>query len=64
MLLEQERKTGAKILASLMASEEEVLGTITGGLLEATSLLQMLSSSDPSMEVQHMCHNLLSCLMF
>lgn len=60
---EKERITGAKLLVSLVASEEEVLQTISSRLLEARALLQSISSSDPSEEVRQMCRKLLLCLM-
>ncbi|CAI9100017.1 OLC1v1036934C2 [Oldenlandia corymbosa var. corymbosa] len=60
--LEQVRVTGAKLLASLMASEETVVERISGGLLEARTLLRSLSTSDSSADVQQLCQKLLSCM--
>lgn len=59
---EKERIAGAKLLASLMASEETVIQNISGGLLEARALLQDICSSDPSLDVRKMCQRLLLCL--
>ncbi|XP_060206681.1 uncharacterized protein LOC132634681 isoform X3 [Lycium barbarum] len=60
---EKERIAGAKLLASLMASEEAVLQNISGGLVEARALLQDICSSDPSLDVRKMCQRLLVCLI-
>ncbi|XP_057488030.1 uncharacterized protein LOC130774052 isoform X2 [Actinidia eriantha] len=59
---EKEKKAGAKLMASLMASEETILASIAGGLLEARTVLSNISSSDPSPEVRQICQKLLSCL--
>lgn len=61
-VMEKVRITGAKLLASLMASEEAVIHSISGGLLEARTVLQTISTSDPSMEVRQLCQKLLACL--
>lgn len=58
----QERMAGAKLLASLMASEEAVIESISVGLLESRALLHSLSVSDPSMDVRSMCQKLLACM--
>ncbi|XP_006349558.1 uncharacterized protein [Solanum tuberosum] len=59
---EKERIAGAKLLASLMASEEAVLQKISGGLVEARTLLQDICSSDLPLDVRKMCQRLLVCL--
>ncbi|XP_042053804.1 uncharacterized protein LOC121798730 isoform X2 [Salvia splendens] len=59
---EKEKMGGAKLLMCLMASEEEVVESISGGLLEATMLLRNLSTSDPCAQVRQMCQQLLVCL--
>ncbi|KAG8371928.1 hypothetical protein BUALT_Bualt12G0013800 [Buddleja alternifolia] len=59
---EKEKMAGAKLLACLMASEEEVVESISRGLLEARTLLQNLTSTDPSSDVRQMCQQLLVCL--
>ncbi|KAJ8566012.1 hypothetical protein K7X08_008588 [Anisodus acutangulus] len=57
-----ERIAGAKLLASLMASEDAVIENIFGGLVEARALLQDICYSDPSLDVRKMCQRLLVCL--
>ncbi|XP_061373685.1 uncharacterized protein LOC133316013 isoform X2 [Gastrolobium bilobum] len=59
---EKERMAGAKLIASLMASEDVILENISGGLLEARSVLSTVSSSDPSVELQQICRKLLACI--
>lgn len=59
---EKERIAGAKLLASLMASEEAVLQKICGDLVEARTLLQDICSSDLPLDVRKMCQRLLACL--
>ncbi|KAG5615548.1 hypothetical protein H5410_015372 [Solanum commersonii] len=59
---EKERIAGAKLLASLMASEEAVLQKISGGLVEARTLLQDICSSDLPLDARKMCQRLLVCL--
>ncbi|KAL8489605.1 hypothetical protein ACS0TY_025004 [Phlomoides rotata] len=59
---QKEKLGGAKLLTCLMANEDEgVIESISGGLLEARSLLQNLSSTDPSPQVRQMCQQLLVC---
>ncbi|PIN16692.1 hypothetical protein CDL12_10657 [Handroanthus impetiginosus] len=58
---QKEKIAGAKLLACLMAGEEEVVESISRGLVEARTLLQNLSSADPSPEVRQMCQQLLVC---
>ncbi|KAK4404886.1 hypothetical protein Sango_0857200 [Sesamum angolense] len=55
----KEKMAGAKLLACLMASEEEVVESISGGLIGARSLLHHLSSTDPWPDVRQMCQQLL-----
>ncbi|KAK7378180.1 hypothetical protein VNO80_03617 [Phaseolus coccineus] len=59
---DKERITGAKLIASLMASEDVILENIFVGLLEARSVLSTVSSSDPSLELQQLCRKLLACI--
>ncbi|KAH6818792.1 hypothetical protein C2S51_002395 [Perilla frutescens var. frutescens] len=47
----KEKMAGAKLVMCLMASEEEVVESISAGLLEATTLLTNLSTTDPSAEL-------------
>ncbi|XP_028774436.1 uncharacterized protein LOC114731438 isoform X1 [Neltuma alba] len=59
---EKERMVGAKLMAALMASEDVILESISGGLLEARSVLSTISLSDPSPEIRQLCRKLLSCI--
>nr|XP_043612330.1 uncharacterized protein LOC122584038 [Erigeron canadensis] len=59
---EMERMSGAKLLASLMASEEGIVESISEGLLEARSLLLSISQTDPSSSVRQLCTQLLACM--
>ncbi|XP_052172708.1 uncharacterized protein LOC127788461 isoform X2 [Diospyros lotus] len=59
---EKEKLAGAKLLASLMASEEPVVESIATGLLAAKTVLSSISSSDPSPEVRLVSKQLLTCL--
>ncbi|KAL7197382.1 hypothetical protein ACSBR2_020006 [Camellia fascicularis] len=59
---EKEKMAGAKLMASLMASEETIVNSIAGGLLEAITVLSSLSSSDPSPDVRQVSEKLLACL--
>ncbi|XP_051138926.1 uncharacterized protein LOC127256780 isoform X2 [Andrographis paniculata] len=58
---DKEKMAGAKLLACLMTSEEEVVEDISGGLLEAKELLQRMSSMDPSTDITQICRQLLVC---
>ena len=49
-------------MASLMASEDVVLERISGGLIEARSVLSKASLSDPSQDVREVCDKLLACI--
>ncbi|KAH0977014.1 hypothetical protein GBA52_026733 [Prunus armeniaca] len=44
---EKERMAGAKLLGSLMASDDAILETISGRLVEARSILSSISLTDP-----------------
>ncbi|KAJ7972236.1 putative ARM repeat superfamily protein [Quillaja saponaria] len=59
---EKERMAGAKLMASLMASEDAILESISGELLEARSVLSTISLVDPSFELRKMCKKLLLCI--
>jgi len=52
----------AKLIASLMASEDVIVKSISGGLLEARSVLSRVSFSDSSPELQQICQQLLACI--
>ncbi|XP_043692010.1 uncharacterized protein LOC122642563 isoform X2 [Telopea speciosissima] len=58
----KERMASAKLMASLMASEDVIVESISGGLLEARSVLSSISSSDPSLELRQVCWKLLTCI--
>lgn len=45
-----------------MASEDAILESVSGGLLEARSLLSSISSTDPSLDLRRLCNKLLACL--
>ncbi|KAG5555661.1 hypothetical protein RHGRI_006344 [Rhododendron griersonianum] len=60
---DKEKVAGAKLMASLMASEVAILESIAGGLLDARTILSsILSSLDTSPEVRQVCNQLLACL--
>ncbi|KAL3533812.1 hypothetical protein ACH5RR_007333 [Cinchona calisaya] len=59
---EKVRLGGAKLLASLMASDEAIVHSISGGLLEARPVLHSISASDCSVEVRQLCQKLLACM--
>lgn len=52
----------AKLVASLMASEDAILVSISGGLVEARSVLSTLSRTDPSKDVRETCQKLVMCI--
>ncbi|KAL3533818.1 hypothetical protein ACH5RR_007339 [Cinchona calisaya] len=57
---EKVRLGGARLLASLMASDEAIVHSISGGLLEARTVLRSISASDCSVEVRQLCQKLLA----
>ncbi|KAF3498206.1 hypothetical protein DY000_02056526 [Brassica cretica] len=59
---EKEKLAGAKLMASLMASEDVILERISEGLIEARSVLSKASLSDPSQDVREVCDKLLACI--
>ncbi|XP_011020335.1 PREDICTED: uncharacterized protein LOC105122745 isoform X2 [Populus euphratica] len=59
---EKERMASAKLIASLLASEDVIVKSISGGLLEARSVLSRVSFSDSSLELQQICQKLLACI--
>ena len=60
----QEKMGGAKLMASLMGSEDEILANISGGLIEARAILSSVSSTDPSVELRQICSKLLACITY
>lgn len=61
---EKEKMAGAKMMASLMGSEDEILARISGGLIEARAVLSSVSMTDPSMELRQICSKLLACITY
>ncbi|XP_037491270.1 uncharacterized protein LOC105645187 isoform X2 [Jatropha curcas] len=59
---EKEKMAGAKLMASLMASEDTILESISKGLLGARQVLSRISASDPSNDLQVVCKKLLACI--
>ncbi|XP_050367158.1 uncharacterized protein LOC126785487 [Argentina anserina] len=59
---EKERMVGAKLLGSLMASDDAIVQSISPGLMEARSVLSSLSSTDASPELRQVSRKLLACL--
>ena len=61
----QERVAGARLMASLMGSEDdEILESISTGLVEAKSVLSSICTTDPSPELRQICQKLLSCVTY
>lgn len=54
---------GAKLVASLMGSEDAILENISEGLLEARQVLSTISSSNPSPDLLVICKKLLGCII-
>ena len=63
-VVHQEKMAGAKLMASLMGSEDKVLESISGGIVEARSVLSRISLTDPSMELRQICSKLLACITY
>ncbi|KAK9941721.1 hypothetical protein M0R45_007417 [Rubus argutus] len=59
---EKERMAGAKLIGSLMASDDAIIQSISGGLVEARSVLSSVSLTDPSLELRQVSQKLLACL--
>jgi len=53
---------GARLMASLMASEDTVAESIARELPEVRSTLLNVSTSDPSPQLRQICQQLLACL--
>nr|XP_029117568.1 uncharacterized protein LOC105034833 isoform X4 [Elaeis guineensis] len=58
----KEKLAAAKLMASLMASEDEIIAAISGGLLEAKSVLEKAATKASFSELQQLCKKLLACL--
>ncbi|OUZ99900.1 hypothetical protein BVC80_9069g4 [Macleaya cordata] len=56
---DKEKMVGVKLMASLMASEDTVLESISDGLLEASSLLSSITlTNNTSLELRQVCEKL------
>ncbi|GLJ22075.1 hypothetical protein SUGI_0413790 [Cryptomeria japonica] len=60
--LPQERIAGAKLMASLMASEESIVKEISPNLMKAKEVLRNISFMDTSTELRSLCEKLLECM--
>jgi hypothetical protein len=60
--LAEERIAGAKLLASLMGSEEAIVSSIAPNLMEARIVLTNISLMDTSPELRNLCEKLLECM--
>ncbi|XP_056696131.1 uncharacterized protein [Spinacia oleracea] len=58
----QEKMAGARLMASLMGSDDAVIKKISGKLVEARSILLHVSTSDSSPHLRQVCHKLVVCL--
>ncbi|CAM6127208.1 unnamed protein product [Calypogeia fissa] len=58
----EERIAGAKLLASLLASDEALVKEMAPRLMDAQIALSSISAMDSSPELRLICENLLSCL--
>ncbi|KAF6172889.1 hypothetical protein GIB67_035443 [Kingdonia uniflora] len=59
---QKEKMAAIKLTGSLLASEDVVVESISGGLSEARSVLSSISSTDPSLELRQLCKQLLACI--
>uniref|UniRef100_A0A1D1ZF51 Peroxisomal membrane protein PEX21 n=1 Tax=Anthurium amnicola TaxID=1678845 RepID=A0A1D1ZF51_9ARAE len=59
---EKEKIAAAKLLASLMASEDEIVDSISASLLEAKLVLARVSMTDSSKDLRQLCEKLLACV--
>lgn len=59
----EERIAGAKLLASLMGSEEVIVSSIAPNLMEARIVLTNISLMDTSPELRNLCEKLLQCML-
>ncbi|MQL83310.1 hypothetical protein Taro_015786 [Colocasia esculenta] len=57
-----EKISAAKLLASLMASEDDIIESLSAGLLEAKPALAGVLAANPSMELRQLCGKLLTCI--
>lgn len=59
----EERIAGAKLLASLMGSEEAIVSSLAPNLMEARIVLTNISIMDTSPELRNLCEKLLQCML-
>ena len=60
--MSQERIAGAKLLPSLMGSEEAIVSMLAPNLMEARIVLTNISLMDTSPELRNLCEKLLECM--
>lgn len=58
----QEKMAGAKLMGSLMASDDAIVESISARLIEARSILSSIALTDASVELRQVCGKLLACL--
>lgn len=59
---EKEKMASAKLMVSLMTSDDAVVERVAGFLVEARTLLSILSLTDPSPDLRQVCKKLLACM--
>ncbi|KAB2636135.1 hypothetical protein D8674_026669 [Pyrus ussuriensis x Pyrus communis] len=59
---EKEKMAGAKLMGSLMASDDAIVESISARLIEARSILSSIALTDASAELRQVCGKLLACL--
>lgn len=59
---QQERTAGAKVLASLLASEESVLKEIAPYVEDACRAVATVANMDSSPQLRSLCEQLLACM--
>lgn len=58
----QERMGSAKLLASLLAADEEIVKEIAPNLVNAQMAIAAVANMDASSELRALCEQLLSCM--
>ncbi|KAM1482947.1 hypothetical protein TB2_034461 [Malus domestica] len=59
---EKEKMAGAKLMGSLMASDDAIVESISARLIEGRSILSSIALTDASVELRQVCGKLLACL--
>lgn len=62
MNVQQERTAGTKVLASLLASEDNVLKEIAPFIEDARRAVATVANMDASAELRALCEQLLACM--